>query len=331
MAEIIRKNKIFDILKIHLKYILIVYVLAMFGSIIFYVVSPKYYLATTEILKPVKNFQTNVSSEVILSLLNSNGMQDKIIKKFKLSDEYGTENLDVLRRDFKTNVKISEVGKKIIKIDVIDKNPETAADIANFFYKNLNNLIYNLINMPTVKNRIAIEENLTKTDEQIKSLEYNMDKIEHKNKIIIINNSNKDLSPVADYLMTKLIKEKLELDTIKQTEPINTKKLVDTRVKIAYLESQIDKIIKYKRSLLDIQRDISEKETLFSLLTDQLEKAKFSESKNIVPIQVLDKAIAPTTVYKPDIKIIVIIISCIILGIGLIVIFFDALRFLGSL
>ncbi len=331
MAEIIRKNKIVNILKIHLKFILIIYIIAIIGSIIFYFLSPKYYRATAEILKPSKTSKTNMSSEVILSLLNSNRMLDRIVKKFNLSQEYGTDNLDILRNNLKENTRISELGKKIIKIDVIDKNPETAAQIANFFCKNLNNLVYNLTAGPIIKEKKTIEENIMKANNQIKTLQNKMDKIEHKSKIIIVNNNNEGLNSLASYLMKKLIKEKLVFKTLEQTSPSNIKKIMTVKMKIAYIGKQIDKIIEYKKSLSNIQRDILTNESFLSLLNNQMEKAGISESNNIVPIHILDKAIAPTTVYKPNIKNIIIIISFIILGIGFVIIFFDALRFLGSL
>ncbi len=331
MKEIVRKNKIFDILKIHLKYILIVYILVIIGSVVFYIVSPKYYRATTEILKPIETTQTNISSEVLLSILNSNGMLDKIVKNFGLSVEYGTQNLDILRDDLKKNIKISEVGHKIIKIDVIDRNPKTAAGIANFFCENLNKILYNLTTASATQNRISIKKNIKKISGQLNVLEDKTNKIEKKSNIIIINNGTEGLSSISDYLMGRLIKEKLTLQIIKQTEPTDTKKIAKTKIEIADLEKQIDEVIGYKKSLSNLQKNISTKEAILSSLNKQLEESRISESKNILPIQVLDKAVVPTTIYKPDIKILMLIDSCVILGIGLLIIFFDALRFLGSL
>ncbi|HOL50442.1 MAG TPA: GNVR domain-containing protein, partial [bacterium] len=97
------------------------------------------------------------------------------------------------------------------------------------------------------------------------------------------------------------------------------------------LQKELDRLTSYQTQLTQILRELKAQESLYSFLTAQLESAKLEETKDTPFIQVLDTAVVPQKVYSPDIKKILIIIIGIIVGVGIIVLFFDVLRFLGSI
>lgn len=97
------------------------------------------------------------------------------------------------------------------------------------------------------------------------------------------------------------------------------------------LQKELDRLTFYQTKLTQILRELKAQESVYSFLTGQLETAKLDETKNTPFIQVLDTAVSPQKVYSPDIKKILIIIGTLIIAIGILVLFFDVLRFLGSI
>lgn len=83
--------------------------------------------------------------------------------------------------------------------------------------------------------------------------------------------------------------------------------------------------------LTRILRELKVQESLYSFLTSKMEEAKIEETRDTPVVQVLDRAKVPDKVYSPDLKFLLILVTCIIGGIGFLTIFFDILRFLGSI
>jgi len=131
--------------------------------------------------------------------------------------------------------------------------------------------------------------------------------------------------------MTKLSEKKLELERRKRVYQADQPEIVLLSAEIRDLQKELDRLTSYQTQLTQILRELKAQESLYSFLTAQLESAKLEETKDTPFIQVLDTAVVPQKVYSPDIKKILIIIIGIIVGVGIIVLFFDVLRFLGSI
>jgi uncharacterized protein involved in exopolysaccharide biosynthesis len=70
----------------------------------------------------------------IMAYLGSDTLRDKVIEKFKLKDYYEAELLTDARKALENATKVSADRKSdLITIEVTDKSPELAAEIANFY------------------------------------------------------------------------------------------------------------------------------------------------------------------------------------------------------
>lgn len=81
-------------------------------------------------------FGTEEEAEQLLQLLNSDAIRDAIIKKYDLSTHYGIPTtseypLTLLYEEYRDNISFSRTEFMSVRIDVLDKDPQTAADIAN--------------------------------------------------------------------------------------------------------------------------------------------------------------------------------------------------------
>lgn len=139
------------------KSLMIVLLIAVFGSWFFscpWIITPKF--KSTVILYPagtnsvskallaeqstkgqdLMSFGEDEQAEQLLQILNSNKIRDRIVKRFNLMSHY---NIDTnyryknskLYKEYEKNITFNRTEFMAVKITVLDKDPQTAADIAN--------------------------------------------------------------------------------------------------------------------------------------------------------------------------------------------------------
>ncbi len=338
-----RNQRVVAGLKKHLLFITLYLILGIVLSVLYYLISPKYYRATAAILKPIGSIETldvttkskttekqDTGTELFMSILTSRRMYDDLIQKFNLTSVYGISNTDRVREILQASCAISASGQRVISISVVDRDPKRAAEMANFFWENLDRLLQEMTITTAKKNRLFIEERLASTRKALTQIQEQLNQLQQTNKLLAIKDTG-EISALATELMTKLTEKKLELERIKRIYQPEQPEVVMLSAEIKDLQKELDRLTSYQTKLSQILRELKAQESLYSFLTAQLETAKLDETKNTPFIQVLDSAAVPQKVYSPDIKKILISISIIIIGIGIIVLFFDVLRFLGSI
>ena len=343
MEKTTRNQRVIASFKRHILFIVLFWILGVILGALYYMISPKYYRATAAILKPIGSIEgldvatkskttekQDTGTELFMSILTSRRMYDDIIHKFNLPSVYGISNIDRVREILQASCSISSSSQRVISISVIDRDPTRAAEIANFLWENLDKLLQEMTITTAKKNRIFIEERLATTGKTLAMLQEQLNHLQQGNKLLAIKDTG-EISTLATELMTKLSEKKLELEKLKRIYQPDQPEVLLLAAEIRDLQNEIDRLTSYQTKLTQILRELKAQESLYSFLTNQLETAKLDETKNTPFIQVLDRAIPPQKVYSPDVKKIIIVISGIVIGIGIIVLFFDVLRFLGSI
>ncbi|MCF8364204.1 MAG: hypothetical protein K9H16_00385 [Bacteroidales bacterium] len=139
------------------KPLIIVSAIAIVASIVFsspFFITPKYestvilYPAATNaiskalltensgIKEDILDFGEDEETEQLLQILHSNRIRDKIISKYKLMEHYDIDtnsNYKVthLYKEYENNISFKRTEFMAVKITVLDKDPQMAADIAN--------------------------------------------------------------------------------------------------------------------------------------------------------------------------------------------------------
>ncbi|HOK57175.1 MAG TPA: hypothetical protein PKV21_01385 [bacterium] len=334
-------------IKRHIILLILTYIAVINLTVLFYLITPKYYRATSTILQPpesevsLSSSQTakfskeplsliRTNTELFFSILNSRRMKDDIIEKFNLKKHYGVSNDDEAIEILNERTNIFLTKDKVIQIDVIDRDPKIAAGIANFYTENLDYLIKELTITTAKQNRIFIEKRLKETTELIEELEKRLTTIQNTNKLVIDQDLTQ-ISQTGGKLMEQLINKQLELEKERQILDDKDPKIIMLKNEIKEIQSSLAKLLGSQDELTRILRELKVQESLYNFLTSKMEEAKIEETRDTPVVQILDKAKVPYKVYKPDIKFILLLVSSIIGGIGFLIIFFDFLRFLGTI
>ncbi|GEM_PF-627455 len=310
-----------------------------------YLVLPKYYLATATILQPpetestaakgsrlseelVANIRTN--TELFLSLLASRRMKDDLIEKYNLVAVYGARNMDEAREILTRRLSIVFTKNKVIQIQLLDTDRQRVAAMVNFYLDNLDFLIKELTITTAKQNRLFIEERLKQTSERIAVLESQLQRLQEVNKFV----ADPDLSQITQSggtIMQRLVDKQLQLEQKRLILNENDEQIVLLKREISDLQKALSRLLDSRDELLRVLRELKIQESVYSLLTSKLEEAKINEARDTPIVQVLDKAVVPDKVYRPDLKLIMILVSAIVGGVGFLVIFVDILKYLGSI
>jgi uncharacterized protein involved in exopolysaccharide biosynthesis len=102
-----------------------------------------------------------------LAYLESNTLRDELIEKFKLRDRYKAKYQQSARDTLKGSVKTTADKKSgLITIEVSDKDPKFAADLANAYVQALSHLIGELALKETKVKRELLEKQITEATQK---------------------------------------------------------------------------------------------------------------------------------------------------------------------
>lgn len=264
------------------------------------------------------------TADLYVSILKSNAINDKIIDRFKLMDLYKEEYRTKMYKSLEKDVAIS-AGKKdgIISISVMNKDSKLAADIANAYIEELEKSTISL-NIKDAKDNMGyLEKRITKTKIDLSTAEENLKRFQSKNKALSVTEQVKATIDGISQLRAQLAMKEIELSALQRQftdssqEIKNTKNLIaNIRSQIATLEGKggkasssipsIGAVPKLGEEYVRLMREMKTQEVIFELLTKQYEIAKLTEAKDIITIQVLQKARAADKKVTPKRSLIVI-------------------------
>jgi uncharacterized protein involved in exopolysaccharide biosynthesis len=258
------------------KPLIIITLIAIFASVLFsspWFITPKYKstvilfpVATNSISKALISQQSGIKEDVLgfgeeeqaeqmLQILNSNKIRDRVVKKFKLFEHYGIDpesrykNTKLLK-EYDNNVSFRRTEYMAVKISVMDKDPQMAADIAN-----------------TIAELVDSTKTQMQRDRAMRAF-----KIVEEEYIDL----QKEISGIVDSL--KVIGKLGVNDYESQSEVINQQLAIALRNgdmnAVAALEERLDVLAEYGGSFLSLKNTLEFKSEQLTLL-----KAKYQEAK----------------------------------------------------
>ncbi|MCD4773230.1 MAG: hypothetical protein K8R41_07610 [Bacteroidales bacterium] len=126
--------------------------------------------------KDILEFGEDEQAERMLQILNSNKIRDKIIEKYDLLNHYEIdENSNFyktkINREYESNVSFRRTEYMAVKISVLDKDPQMAADIANDISILLDSTVNEIKKERSFKGFQIVEKEYLRLKSQIKETE----------------------------------------------------------------------------------------------------------------------------------------------------------------
>ncbi|WP_353238450.1 Wzz/FepE/Etk N-terminal domain-containing protein [Limnohabitans sp.] len=267
-----------------------------------------------------------------LAFMKSNSVQDELIERFKLQERYEAKFKDDTRKELTQNARATSGKDGIISIQVDDKDPKFAADLANAHVDELQKLLARLAVTEAQQRRAFFEKQLSQVKEKFTEAEQAL-RATGVSSSVLKSNPTSALAAVAG-LKAQVTAQEVKVgamrgylaDTAPDFKQAMTE-LVNLRAQLAKQEKDEPAAAAGQGDYVAKFREFKYQETLFELFARQFEMAKVDESREGAVIQVLDAAQPPERKSKPK-KALIAIIATLAAGFALLLFVFirQALR-----
>jgi uncharacterized protein involved in exopolysaccharide biosynthesis len=297
---------------------------------------PKVYKANTKVLPPQQSQSTASAmlsqlgglaggagaalglknpNDLYVSMLKSRLLTDKLIKRFDLQSRYEEKFTETTRKVLEANSAISSGKDNIISIEVEDKDPKIAAEIANAYVEELITLTSTFALTEASQRRVFYEKQLLQAKDKMIAAETALSSgIESKGMLSVDAQSKAVLETVAK-LRAAISAKEIQLKAMQAFVTPNNQEYKRVSQELLGMQQELSKLENGTSAVVDagaakvkeasgsssvqLLRDAKYYQMLYELLSKQYEVARLDEAKDIPLIQVLDKAVEPELKDKP--------------------------------
>jgi tyrosine-protein kinase Etk/Wzc len=308
--------------------------------------SPKWYKATASVLPAEKNdllstlsgisglakgFSAskglaaltggNPETEKYVAILKSATITNDVITKFELRKEYDRENdyYEKVVKDWESNSEFEIQDEGNLTLAIHDKDPQKAADIANYLVNRLNEINTTLGVTNAKANREFIEKRYFQNVDDINNLETGMKKFQEKYGVIAVPEQLEATVKSMSTIYVELYKKEVEYNVQKQTYGSDHPVTANSKLEMTELQKKIDQLnsgtdpsqkdvkllIPFKTAptlgneYLKIFRNLEIQYKILEFIQPLYEQAKIEEVRNTPSVLVLDKAVPADRKSKP--------------------------------
>jgi|ERR1017187_2579418 uncharacterized protein involved in exopolysaccharide biosynthesis len=261
----------------------------------------------------------NTSGDLLIGVLRSRTVEDRVIKRFQLMNLYGERYPEDARRKLESRTEIEPEKKTgIIRISVEDHLPSRAAAMSQAYVEELNDLLAKVNTSAAHRERVFVEGRLDEIGKGLNTAEKEFSEFASQNNAIDVPQQSKAIVEGAGRLEAQLMAAESQLQGLEQIYAPQNIRVRELRAQVAELRRQRDKLsgkgvdlatggtlgsdqsypsmrqlpllgVKY----LDLYRKNKVNEAVFELLTKQYEMAKIQEAKDVPSVQILDAVEVP--------------------------------------
>ena len=316
------------------KFIYVNVIIVIVGATVISFLLPKWYDATASILPPkeesslnplgaasallqgvgsslqkIGSMATNSAAYNYLAILNSRSVMEAVVDKFDLFEEYGIADSSMERaiKELESNCSFEVQEEDYITIDVLDRDPQRAADMANYFVDMLNAVSIRLGTQEARDNREFIEQRVNQVYRDLHKAEDSLRAFQERSQILIVPDENASgLSAVAELYGMKA-KMEIEVGVLERTVSSDNPVLAQDRIELQELNKKVAEIPAAGIGTLRLYREVMIQQKILEYVLPLFEQAKVDEHKDVPVILVLDKAVKPERKDKPKRALIIVI------------------------
>ncbi len=250
--------------------------------------------------------------DMYVSLLKSRTVEDAVIRRFGLMDRYRAKKMSDARTRFESHTRVT-LGPKdgLITINVTDRDPVVAAQIANGYVDEFRKFSANLAITEASQRRVFFQQQLLDAKEKLVAAEEALKTTQQSTGVVQIDSQTRALVESVAELRAQVAAKEVELESMRSYATDENPATVDVRRQLEALQGQLRRLsgpdqdsganvlalkgklpeagLEYFRKL----RDVKFYDTISELIARQLEMAKLDEARQGVAIQTLDVAVPP--------------------------------------
>jgi tyrosine-protein kinase Etk/Wzc len=268
-------------------------------------------------------------ADQFLAYMKSVTLQDALIERFKLLERYEAKTKTDARLALTGRVRAASGKDGLISVEVDDKDPKFAAELANAHVEELGKLLSRLATTEAQQRRLFFEKQLSFAKDKLIQSEIAL-KATGVSGSVLKSNPASAVAAVA-VLQAAVTAQEVKLGAMRGYLAETAPDFKQAMNELANLRAQLSKQEKDTPSIsgkastegdyITKYREFKYHETLFELFSKQFELAKVDEAREGAVIQVLDAAQPPERKSKPH-KSMIVIVATLAAGFALLLIVF---------
>lgn len=271
--------------------------------------------------KGLASLTANTELDRYMAILKSAKLTDDVIRKFNLRDEYELTDdyYEKVVKTFLANQEITVTDEGNLAINVFDKSPQKAADIANYMIQRLNEINTELSVTNAKSNRKFIEKRYLENVNTIEGLRNRLKLFQEKYGVIAVPEQMEATIKSMANIYADLTKSEVSANVLKRlygsTSPLVhqaeveqqeiSKKLNNINSGKDWNKDNLSALIPIKKApmlvnqYMTIYSDLQIQYKILEFVQPMFEQAKVEEIRNTPSVLVLDYATPPDRKAKP--------------------------------
>ncbi len=319
-------------------------VISTFVAVIFALVSPKWYMASASVfpaekadlfagMEGISSLVRSISpgrslsaltgggeTERYLAILNSESVLLRVISQFDLTKVYDITSYprEKTIKELLSNVNFEIAEDGHLQITVYDRNPQRAADMANYFVRVLNETNSELQVQNARANRQFIETRYQKNLTDLRGAEDSLKVFQQKHGVIALPEQLEASIKAMAEIYGKMEVQDVELNVLRQTLASGHPSIRAAEIELAAMkdkirelntgsttEGDVNVLVPFKQApalgtaYLRLYRDVEIQYKILQFVTPLYEQAKVEEQRATPSVIVLDSALVPERKAKP--------------------------------
>lgn len=242
-------------------------------------------------------------ADQFVALMQSVSATDRLIDKFGLVQLYESKYRFEARKELEKNTRMS-IGKKdgLINIEVDDKSPQRAADIANAYVDELRRLTSELAVSEAQQRRVFFGKELESARDQLTQAQQALEASGFS--VGALRAEPKAAAEAYAALKAEVTAAEVQVHVLRGRMAESTPEVQQQLARLGALRGQLARLEQTAGpaagpDYLTKYREFKYRETLFELFARQYELARVDESREGALIQVVDVAVPPEYKSKP--------------------------------
>jgi len=268
------------------------------------------------------------SNDLYVGMLKSRTVADDLISRFDLGKTYDEARLSDIRKRLEKETTITSGKDGIIVIEVDDKDPKRAAEIANAYVDGLTKLTRVLAVTGASQRRLFFERQLVQAKDNLTAAEIGARQGFQKGGLAQVDAQGRSMIEVTARLRAQVSSKEVQLGAMRTFAAEGNPELQRTQQELEALRRELARIegsspvnpggradASGNAGLNNLSRlrDVKYYEFLYELLAKQYELAKIDEAKDASVVQVMDKAMEPDRKSKPK-RTLIVLLSIVVAG-----------------
>jgi uncharacterized protein involved in exopolysaccharide biosynthesis len=295
---------------------------------------PNIYTGTTRILPPQQNQSCAAAmlaqlgglgalaggvagikspNDLYVGMLKSRTVADSLVQRFNLMQLYGAKFPSFARQGLANVTNITSGKDGIISIEVDDKDPKRAADLANAYVDELLKLTQVLAVTDASQRRLFFERQFEQARDNLTKAEAAAREALQKGGLVQVEGQGRAIVENTARLRGQITVKEVQIGAMRTFATDRNPELQLAQQELESMKRELARIEGPSASKsgnarqnsdsgidnLGLLRNVKYQETIYELLAKQFELAKIDEAKDSAVIQVMDKAVEPDFKSKP--------------------------------